>query len=136
MLRDTCSGFATRCSHCLHEIFSLVGAMSGEAKYSADNIPKMLEFVEKEINEFDEVMEGHRDFCALVATRGTTNIFAKARCKHSRYVNKPTFTISPSDVENIPSEARSVGNKFITQIWAKGGRELDGNEARVLLDEV
>jgi hypothetical protein len=35
------------------EIFSYVGAMSGETKYSVDDIPKALEFVEKEINEFD-----------------------------------------------------------------------------------
>jgi hypothetical protein len=39
--------------------------MSGEASYSADDIPKALEFVEKEVNEFDEVMVGHGDFCAL-----------------------------------------------------------------------
>jgi predicted nucleic acid-binding Zn-ribbon protein len=97
MLRDTCSGFATRWSLHLREIFSLVGAMSGEEKYSADDIPKALEFVEK-INEFDEVMVGHEDFCALVAAQGATNIFAKARCKHLRDVNKPTFTISPADL--------------------------------------
>jgi DNA repair exonuclease SbcCD ATPase subunit len=67
MLRDTCSGFATRCSLRLREIFNLVGTMSGEANYSIDDIPKALEFVEKEINEFYEVMVGHGDFCALVA---------------------------------------------------------------------
>jgi hypothetical protein len=116
MLRDTCSGFATLCSLRLREIFSSVGAMSGEEKYYADDILKALEFVEKEINEFDKVMEGHRDFCALVAARGTPNIFAKPVCKHLRDVNKPTFTISPADLENIPSEARRVGNRFITRI--------------------
>jgi hypothetical protein len=74
-------------------------------------------------------MEGHGDFCALVAARGIANIFTKARCKHLRDVNKPTFAISPIDIKNIPSEARSVGNRFITQICAKGDRELAGNEA-------
>jgi hypothetical protein len=90
----------------------------------------------KEINEFDEVMEGHGDFCALVAARGTTNIFAKAGCKHLRDVNNPTFAISPADIKNIPSEARSVGNRFIAQIWAKGGQKLVRNKARTLLDKV
>jgi hypothetical protein len=80
--------------------------------------------------------EGNEDFCALVAARGTTYIFAKAGCKHLRYVNKPTFTISLADLKNIPSEARCVGNRFITQIWAKGGWELAGNKGRALLDEV
>jgi hypothetical protein len=41
--------------------------MSGEEKYFVDDIPKALEFVEKEINGFDEVVEGHGVFCALVA---------------------------------------------------------------------
>jgi hypothetical protein len=110
--------------------------MSGEANYYAGNIPKALEFVKKEINEFDEVMVGHGDFCVLVAARGTTTIFAKAGCKHLKNVNKPTFTISPTDLENITSEARSVGNRFITQIWMKGGRALARNEAWALLDKV
>jgi hypothetical protein len=136
MLRDTCSSFATWCSLHLREIFNSVGAMSGEANYSADNILKALEFVKKEINEFDEVMVGHGDFCALVAAQGIGTIFAKAGCKHLKNVNKPTFTISPTDLVSIPSKARRVGDRFITQIWMKVGRELAGNEARALLDEV
>jgi hypothetical protein len=88
MLWDTCYGFAAQCPLRLREIFSSVEAMSGEEKCSIDDITKALEFVEKEINEFDEVMEGHGDFYALVAARGTANIFAKAGCKHLRDVNK------------------------------------------------
>jgi hypothetical protein len=56
--------------------------VSGDANYSTDNIPKALEFVEKGINDFDEVMVGHSDFCALVAARGTAAICAKAGCNH------------------------------------------------------
>ena len=81
-------------------------------------------------------MAGQGDFCALVAAGGTDAIFAKAGCNHLKNVNKPTFNISPADLENIPSEAQSVGNIFVTQIWTKGGRELAGNEARAFLDEV
>jgi hypothetical protein len=44
-----------------------LGAISREENYSAKVIQKALEFVEKENNEFDEVMEGHGDFSALVA---------------------------------------------------------------------
>jgi hypothetical protein len=119
----------------VREIFNSVGAVSGEKNYSTEDIPKALDFM-KEINEFDEVMEGHGDFCTLVAARGTTNIFAKTGCKHLRDVNKPMFVISPTDLTNIPAEARSIGNRFITQIWAKGGREAARDEARALLGEV
>jgi hypothetical protein len=70
----------------------------GDANHSTNDIPKALEFVEKEINDFEKVMVGHGDFCALVAAQGTATIFAKAGCKHLKNVNKPTFTISSADL--------------------------------------
>jgi hypothetical protein len=103
VLRDTCFGFATQCSSRMQEIFNSVGVVSKDANHSADNIMKALEFVEKDINDFDGVMVGHDDFCALVVARGTVAIFAKAGSTHFKNVNKPTFNISPSDLENIPS---------------------------------
>jgi hypothetical protein len=69
LFRETCSSFVDRCSLHMREFFSLVRAISGEENYSTDDILKALKFVEKEINEFDEVMEGHGDFCALGAAR-------------------------------------------------------------------
>jgi hypothetical protein len=73
---------------------------------------------------------------ALVVARGTANIFAKARCKHLGDVNKPTFAFFPADFTNIPAEARSIGNRFITQIWSKGGQEATRDKARAVLGEV
>jgi hypothetical protein len=34
----------------------------------------------------------------------------------------------------MSTEAISVGNKFITQIWMKGGREVVGDEMRALFN--
>jgi hypothetical protein len=79
---------------------------------------------------------GHGNFCALLASRGTAVAFMKAGCTHGKAVNKPTFSLSSIDLVDIPSEARSIGNRFITQIWAKGGRELAGDEAQSLLQPV
>jgi hypothetical protein len=72
----------------------------------------------------------------LVASRGTTAAFMKAGCTHAKVVNKPTFNLSTSYIIDILAEARSIGNRFITQIWAKGMCELAGDEARTLLDLV
>jgi hypothetical protein len=52
----------------LREIFHFVGAALVEAKHTPDDLPKALEWVEKEFDAFDEVMEGHGDFCALIAS--------------------------------------------------------------------
>jgi hypothetical protein len=60
----------------------------------------------------------------------------KVGCNHMRAVNRPNFGLSPSDLVDILAEARSLGNRFIPQIWAKGSRELAGDEARNLLNKV
>jgi hypothetical protein len=60
----------------------------------------------------------------------------KAGCNHVRSVNRLNFGLSPSDLVDIPAEAWCIGNRFITQIWAKGGRELARDEARNLLNKV
>jgi hypothetical protein len=72
----------------------------------------------------------------LVVSRGIAAAFMKAGCNHAKAVNRPNFNLSTSDLVDIPTEAWSIGNRFITQIWAKGGRELAGDEARKLLDTV
>jgi hypothetical protein len=115
----------------IKNIFNSVGA-----NLFAEDIPGALWWIEKEIDVLDEVIIGHGDFCALVASRGTTAAFAKAGCNHVKTVNKPTFSLLPSDLVNILAEARSVGNKFITHIWSKGGREIAGDEAWALIGKV
>jgi hypothetical protein len=109
-LRDKCFSFATQYTARLKSIFISVRAMSEEANLSAEDIPGALGWIEKDINDLDKVRVGHGDFCALVAARGTAAAFAKARCNHLKTVIKPTFSLSPSNLVNIPTEARSVGN--------------------------
>jgi hypothetical protein len=117
----------------LKEVFSSVGASSEDITPSSEDIPDAFKPIENEVDALDEVIAGHGDFCALLASRGTAAAFLKAGCTHAKTVNRPTFSLSLSDLIDIPSEARSIGNRFITQIWAKGGRELAGDEAQNLL---
>jgi hypothetical protein len=115
-LRNKCFGFATQCLARLKGIFNSVGVISEEVNLSAEDIPGALGCIEKEVDALDKVITGHSDFCALVASRGIASAFVKARCNHIRTVNRPNFSLSPSDLVNIPTKARSIGNRFITQI--------------------
>jgi hypothetical protein len=128
--------FGSRCVQRLKGVFSSVGASSEDIAPSAGDISDTFKHIENEVDALDEVIAGHGDFCALLASRGTTAAILKARCTHAKTVNKLTFNLSPLDLINIPGEAQSIGNRFITQIWAKGGRELVGDEARNLLKSV
>jgi hypothetical protein len=126
-LWDKCFGFATQCSSRLISIFNSVGATSEEANHFVKDIPKALEWIKRKINDLDEVIVGHGDFCALVAARGTTAIFAKAGCNHLKTVNKPTFGLSPSDLDNIPAKARSVDNRFVGHLFSNAANQEQGN---------
>ena len=135
-LQDKCLNFGNRCVQRLKQVFSSVGANSKKFEPSVEDLPSTFEHIESEVEELDEVIARHGDFCALLASRGTAVAFMKAGCTHGKIVNRPNFNLSPADLTDIPSLARSIGNRFITQIWTKGGRDLAGDEARSYLKPV
>jgi hypothetical protein len=135
-LQEKCLGFGTRCIPRLKQVFNSVGASSEKFKPSVEDLPGTFNHIEGEVDALDEIIAGHGDFCALLASRGTTVAFMKAGCTHGNIVNRPNFSLSPADLDDIPGLARSIGNRFITQIWAKGRRNFAGDEARSHLKPV
>jgi hypothetical protein len=113
-----------------------VGASSEKFEPSVEDLPSTFELIESEVEALDEVIAGHGDFYTLLASRGTDVAFMKAGCTHGKIVNRPNFSLSPEDLADIPNLARSIGNRFITQIWTKGGRDVASNEARSHLKPV
>jgi hypothetical protein len=90
--------------HCsVKSIFNSVGDVSKEASLSAEDIPGAFECIEKEVDVLDEVITSHGDFCALVASCGMAASFIKAGCNHPRVVNRPNFSLSPTDLIDIPA---------------------------------
>ncbi len=71
-----------------------------------------------------------------MASRGTTVAFLKSGCEHGKVINRPNFSLSPADLDNIPNLARSIANRFIKLVWTKGGRSIAGDEARSHLKPV
>jgi chromosome segregation ATPase len=120
-LQEKCLGFGARCIQRLKQVFNSVGASSKKFKPSVEDLPGTFDHIEGEVDALDEVIAGHGDYCALLASRGTIVAFMKVGCTHGNIVNRPNFSLSPADLDDIPGLARSIGNRFITQIWAKGG---------------
>ena len=137
-LQEKCVDFGNQCLQRLKQVFNSVGASAEKFSPSVENLPETFEHIEGEVDALDEVIAGHADFCALLASRGTAVAFIKSGCEHGRIVVDETsiFSLSPTDLIDIPSLARSIGNRFITQIWVKGGRKMAGDEARSHLKPV
>jgi hypothetical protein len=135
-LQEKCVNFGNQCLQRLKQVFNSVGASAEKFSPSVENLPETFEHIEGEVDALDEVVAGHTDFCALLASQGIVVAFIKSGCEHGKIVNRPNFSLSPTDLIDIPSLARSIGNRFITQIWVKGGRKMAGDEARSHLKPV
>jgi hypothetical protein len=135
-LQNKCLEFSNRCVQRLKQVFYFVGASNEKFTPSAEDLPGAFEHIEGEIDDLDEVIAGHGDFCALVASRGTAVAFLKSGYEHGKIINRPNFNLSPADLDNIPNLARSIANRFIKLVWTKGGRSKDGDEARSHLKPV
>jgi hypothetical protein len=135
-LQDKCLDFGNRCVQRLKDVFHSIGAGSDKFTPSVENLPSTFEYIEGEVDALDEVIAGHADFCALLASRGTSTAFLKTGCMHRKIVNMPNFSLSPADLIDIPSLARSIGKRFMTQIWINGGQNMAGDEARSHLKPV
>jgi hypothetical protein len=136
VLQNVCLNFSNCCVQRLRQVFNSVGASSEKFEPSVEDLPSTFELIESEVEALDEVIAGHGDFYTLLASRGTDVAFMKAGCTHGKIVNRPNFSLSPEDLADIPNLARSIGNRFITQIWTKGGRDVASNEARSHLKPV
>jgi hypothetical protein len=135
-LHDKCLEFSNRCVQRLKQIFYSVGASSEKFTPSAEDLPGAFEHIEGEIDDLDEVIAGHGDFCALVASRGTAVAFLKSGCDHGKVVNRPNFSLSPADLDNISNLARSIANRLVKLVWTKGGRSKAGDGAQSHLKPV
>ena len=87
-----------------------MGASSEKFEPSVEDLPSTFEHIEGEVEALDEVIAGHGDFCALLASRDTAIAFMKAGCTHEKIVNRPNFSLSLADLTNIPRLAQSIGN--------------------------
>jgi hypothetical protein len=129
-LQEKCVDFGNQCLQRLKKVFNSVGASAEKFSPSVENLSETFKHIEDEVDALDEVIAGHADFCALLASRGTAVAFIKSGCEHGKIFNRPNFSLSPTDLIDIPSLSRSIGNRFITQIWVKGGRKMAGDEAQ------
>jgi chromosome segregation ATPase len=103
-LRNKCLEFGSCCVQQLKKVFSSVGASFEDITPLTEDIPNTFEHIENEVDALDEVIAGHGDLCALLASRGTAATFLKVGCTHAKTVNRPTFSLSPTDLVDIPSE--------------------------------
>jgi hypothetical protein len=112
------------CAKNLKNNFSKVGAFSSEQKFIRGNPDEVIQWINGEVEAFEEIISDRGDFCAFAGARGAASILEKAGCDHAKAVAQPDFAFSTDDVRNPSAEATTLGGKFYSKVWLKGGREI------------
>jgi hypothetical protein len=58
------------------------------------------------------------------------SILEKVGCDHAKAIVQPDFAFSADDVRNPSAEATTLGGKFYSEVWLKGGREIANESIR------
>ena len=115
---------AMECAKNLKNNFSKVGAFSSEQKFICGDPDGVIQWIKGEAEAFEEILSDRGDFCAFAGARGSMSILEDVGCDHAKAVAQPDFAISADDVRNPSAEATTLGGKFYSEVWLKGGREI------------
>jgi hypothetical protein len=112
------------CAKNLKNNFSKVGAFSSKQKFIRGNPDEVIQWINGEVEAFEEILSDRGDFCAFAGARGATSILEKVGCDHAKAVAQPDFAFSADDVRNPSAKATTLGGKFYSEVWLKGGQEI------------
>jgi hypothetical protein len=122
--KEKCYDIAMDCAKNMKNNFSKVGAFYSEHKFICDNPNEVIQWINDEVEAFEEILSDRGDFCAFASARGAVSILEKDGCDHAKAVAQPDFIFSANDIKNPSAEANSLGGKFYFEVWLKGGREM------------
>jgi hypothetical protein len=111
------------CAKKLKDSFAKVGAYSSEQKFIRGDPEGIIEWIGKEAEAFDEILSDRGDFCAFAGARGVVAILDKSGCDHVK-ATAQAKTLSIEDTKEPSAEATLMGEKFYSNVWMKGDREI------------
>jgi hypothetical protein len=104
--------------------FSKVGAYSSEENFIRGDPEGVIEWISGEAEAFEEILSDRGDICAFSGARGIIAILEKAGCDHVKATTQAEAIFSIHDTKDPSAKATLVGEKFYSDVWVHGGREL------------
>jgi hypothetical protein len=104
--------------------FSKVVAYYSEENFIRGDPEGVIEWISGEAETFEEILNDHGDICAFSAARGISAILEKAGCDHIKAIGQAEAAFSLDNTKDPSAEATLVGQKFYSDVWVNGGREL------------
>ena len=122
--KEKCYDMAMECTKNLKNNFSKDGAFSSKQKFIYGDPDGVIQWINGTTEAFEEILSDRGDFCAFASARGVVSVLEKVDCDYAKVVVQPDFAFSAHDVRNPSAEATTLGGKFYSEVWMKGGREI------------
>jgi hypothetical protein len=112
------------CVKNLKNSFAKVGAYSSKENFIQGDPEGVIEWISREAEAFEEILNDRRDICAFYGARGVATIPEKAGCEHVKAAANAKAAFSIDDTKDPSAKATLMGGKFYSDVWVNGGREL------------
>jgi hypothetical protein len=122
--KERCFEKSLDCVKKLKTSFSKVGAYSSEENFIRGDPEGVIEWISREAEAFEEIMNDRGDICAFFGARGIAAILEKAGCDHVKTTANAEAAFSIDDTKDPSVEATLMGGKFYSDVWVNGGQEL------------
>jgi hypothetical protein len=122
--RERCYEISLDCAKKLKDSFAKVGAYSSEQNFIRGDPEGVIQWIGEEAEVFDEILSDRGDFCVFSGAQGVATIQEKAGCEHVKAAAQPESIISADNTKDPSVEASTLGSKFYSGVWMKGGREM------------
>jgi hypothetical protein len=122
--KERCYKTSMECVKKLKDCFAKVGAYSSEQKFIRGDPEGVIQWIGEEAEAFDEILGDRGDFCAFTGARGIAEILERVSCEHVKVVAQPEYIFLASDTKDPSAEVSLLGERFYSDVWMKGGREM------------
>jgi hypothetical protein len=122
--KERCFEKSSDCVRKLKTSFAKVGVYSSEEKFIRGDPEGVIDWIGEEVEAFEEILSDRGDICAFAGARGVATILEKVGCDHVKAVAQTEAAFSTDDTKGLSAEATLVGEKFYSDVWVNGGREL------------
>jgi hypothetical protein len=122
--KERCYEKSLDCAKKLKDSFAKVGSYSSEQKFIRGDPEEVIDWIGEEGEAFEEILSDRGDFCAFGGARGVAAILEKTVCEHVKAAAQTETVFSVDDTKEPSAEAILMGEKFYSNVWMKGGREI------------
>jgi hypothetical protein len=112
------------CAKKLKDSFAKVGAYLSEQKFIRGDSEGIIEWIGEEAEAFEKILSDRGDFCTFAGAREVAIILEKTGCEHVKAATQTETVFSIDNMKDPSAEATLMGEKFYSNVWMKGGREI------------